>query len=191
MMVLTTALLLAGCEASQTKVGSPESGGRGNAIADAPPGSDRRIGAVVGWRDRLYVLTKVNLVDIGQELDRVIYHGTLGEGFVVVKIQRVDHTIAIAMQSLDGEVFAAVAVQGGRLSRQAGQTGGLWALKPNRTVTAGLSLLEASRGAWGEESAFSSGLLLGHRDRLRRMREERAQLVILQPSLRIHRGLPS
>lgn len=110
-MVLTAALLLTGCEAQKAGASKLGTGGQGNAIAYAQPGSDRRIGALVGWRNRLYVLTKGPVGDIGEELDRVTYRGTLGESFVVLEIKGTDPAIAIAMQALDGEFFKAVAVE--------------------------------------------------------------------------------
>lgn len=72
-------------------------------------GSGLKPGVVLGWNNRLYQLVgTVGANQVGQKLGSVLYHGSLGQSFVLFALKRQPPSRVMVFKTTQGQFFRAI-----------------------------------------------------------------------------------
>ena len=72
-------------------------------------GSGLKPGMVLGWHNRLYQLVgTVNANQVGKKLGQVLYHGPLGQSFVLFTLRGQNPSRVIVFKTTQGQFFRAI-----------------------------------------------------------------------------------
>ncbi|NMP23444.1 hypothetical protein [Sulfobacillus harzensis] len=114
-LALTTLIGLSGCgtRASDPPPRSVQPSLNPAAIRAAFQRDHLSPGIKLGYRNRLYKLVRpVSSAAVGDKLGTVLYHGTLGQGFVLYAEKGTAVSSAVIFQAETGQYFEGIAVKG-------------------------------------------------------------------------------